>query len=30
VLQVKWVRGGTATAGRDITLDDITVTKLGG
>jgi hypothetical protein len=28
VLQVKWARGGTATAGRDIVLDDIKVTRL--
>ena len=30
VLQVKWARVGTGGAGRDIALDDITVTNLGG
>ena len=30
VLQVKWLRGGTATAGRDVLLDDITVSNGAG
>jgi hypothetical protein len=30
VLQTMWTRGGTATASRDVTLDDISVTQLGG
>jgi hypothetical protein len=30
VLQVKWLRGGTATAGRDVTVDDITVSTRAG
>ena len=29
VLQVKWLRGGTATAGRDVILDDIKITNGG-
>jgi Fibronectin type III domain len=30
VLQVKWLRGSTATAGRDVILDDITVSDRAG
>jgi hypothetical protein len=30
VLQVKWQRGGTATAGREVILDDIKVSNGGG
>ena len=30
VLQVKWIRSSAATAARDVLLDDIQVTSLGG
>ena len=29
VLQVEWARVGTVGAGRDIALDDVTITNLG-